>query len=67
MGSHRLIGRHGKLGGGFRGRLRGNPADRDRYLQTKRELAQRTWRHVQRYADAKTAVIQEIMDRAAPG
>jgi GrpB-like predicted nucleotidyltransferase (UPF0157 family) len=50
---------------GFRDWLRANPADRDRYLQTKRELAQRTWRHVQHYADAKTAVIQEIMDRAS--
>jgi GrpB-like predicted nucleotidyltransferase (UPF0157 family) len=49
---------------GFRDWLRATPADRDLYLRVKRELAQRTWRHVQHYADAKTAVIQEIMDRA---
>jgi GrpB-like predicted nucleotidyltransferase (UPF0157 family) len=48
----------------FRDWLRVTPTDRDLYLQAKRELAQRTWRHVQHYADAKTAVIQEIMDRA---
>jgi len=48
----------------FRDWLRATPADRDRYLLAKRELAQRTWRHVQHYADAKTAVVQEIMDRA---
>lgn len=48
----------------FRDWLRVTPADRDLYWQAKRELAQRTWRHVQHYADAKTAVIQEIMDRA---
>ena len=49
----------------FRDWLRATPADRDLYLQAKRELAQRTWRHVQHYADAKTAVVQEIMDRAS--
>jgi len=48
----------------FRDWLRATPADRDVYLRAKRELAQRNWRHVQHYADAKTAVIQEIMDRA---
>jgi GrpB-like predicted nucleotidyltransferase (UPF0157 family) len=42
-----------------------DPGDRDLYLRAKRELAQRTWRHVQHYADAKTAVVQEIMDRAS--
>jgi GrpB-like predicted nucleotidyltransferase (UPF0157 family) len=51
----------------FRDRLRATAADRDLYRQAKRELAQRTWRHVQHYADAKTAVIQEIMDRANAG
>ena len=45
----------------FRDRLRTSDADRDRYADAKRELAQRTWRHVQHYADAKTAVIQEIL------
>lgn len=45
----------------FRDRLRDSDADRDHYARTKRELAQRTWRHVQHYADAKTKVIHEIM------
>ena len=48
----------------FRDRLRDDNAARDRYLRTKRELAQRTWRHVQDYADAKTAVIEEILGAA---
>lgn len=47
----------------FRDRLRDSDTDREYYARTKRELAQRTWRHVQHYADAKTAVVQEIMSR----
>src|SRR5882757_5799339 len=39
-------------------------SDRDLYAKTKRELATRTWRHIQHYADAKTSVIAEIVDRA---
>ena len=49
----------------FRDWLRGNDAERDAYLRVKRDLAQRTWRHVQHYADAKTAIIHQIMDRAS--
>ena len=30
----------------------------------KRELAQREWKYVQNYADAKSAVVQEILARA---
>lgn len=48
----------------FRDWLRTNDADRDKYAQTKRNLAQRTWPHVQDYANAKTQIVQEIMDRA---
>jgi GrpB-like predicted nucleotidyltransferase (UPF0157 family) len=48
----------------FRDRLRRNDDDRERYARAKRELAQREWRHVQHYADAKTAVIDEIVSRA---
>lgn len=44
--------------------LRINDTDRDNYARAKRRLAQRKWRHVQHYADAKTSIIQEIMDRA---
>lgn len=49
----------------FRDWLRANDADRDAYLQVKRELAQRTWRHVQHYADSKTAIVQQVMARAS--
>jgi GrpB-like predicted nucleotidyltransferase (UPF0157 family) len=48
----------------FRDWLRASDADRDAYLRVKRELAQRTWRHVQHYADAKTTIIAEIVARA---
>lgn len=49
---------------GFRDWLRTHDDDRDLYERTKRELAARTWRHVQHYADAKTDVIEAIMARA---
>ena len=49
---------------GFRDWLRAHPEDRELYARTKRELAGRTWRHVQHYADAKTAVVEEIIARA---
>ena len=48
----------------FRDWLRSHDDDRDAYLRVKRQLAARTWRHVQYYADAKTAIVQEIMARA---
>lgn len=48
----------------FRDWLRNNAADRDFYARTKRDLAQKKWKHVQNYADAKTAVIEEIVRRA---
>jgi GrpB-like predicted nucleotidyltransferase (UPF0157 family) len=48
----------------FRDWLRTHDDDRDLYLNTKRELAAREWRHVQSYADAKSAVVQEINARA---
>ena len=51
----------------FRDWLRSHDDDRNAYLGVKRELAQRTWRHVQHYADAKTAIVQQIMARAAAG
>ncbi len=49
----------------FRDWLRANAADRQLYERTKRELAARTWQYTQNYADAKTPVIAEIMERAA--
>jgi len=48
----------------FRDHLRGSAADRELYARTKRELAAREWKYGQQYADAKTAVISEIMVRA---
>jgi GrpB-like predicted nucleotidyltransferase (UPF0157 family) len=44
--------------------LRSNDADRELYARTKLALAQREWKYVQNYADAKTAVIEEILARA---
>jgi GrpB-like predicted nucleotidyltransferase (UPF0157 family)/ribosomal protein S18 acetylase RimI-like enzyme len=48
----------------FRDRLRADPADRERYAAAKRELADRRWRYLQDYADAKDDVVAEIMARA---
>jgi GrpB-like predicted nucleotidyltransferase (UPF0157 family) len=45
----------------FRDHLRTNLADRELYEGTKRELANREWKYVQNYADAKTAVVEEII------
>ena len=49
----------------FRDWLRENAADRELYAERKRELAGREWKYMQQYADAKTAVVQEIMARAS--
>jgi GrpB-like predicted nucleotidyltransferase (UPF0157 family) len=48
----------------FRDHLRANAADRELYATAKRELATHDWKYVQQYADAKTAVVQEIAERA---
>jgi GrpB-like predicted nucleotidyltransferase (UPF0157 family) len=48
----------------FRNWLRSNQADRELYARTKRELAHKTWRYVQHYADVKTEVIEAILVRA---
>ncbi len=44
--------------------MRSHPEDRDLYAQTKRELAARTWKYTQHYADAKGAVVEAILARA---
>jgi GrpB-like predicted nucleotidyltransferase (UPF0157 family) len=49
----------------FRDHLRIDEADRTRYAAAKRELAARDWTFMQQYADAKTAVVREIMARAS--
>jgi GrpB-like predicted nucleotidyltransferase (UPF0157 family) len=48
----------------FRDHLRSNEADRRLYEQTKRDLAAGEWTFIQDYADAKTAVVEEIVGRA---
>jgi GrpB-like predicted nucleotidyltransferase (UPF0157 family) len=48
----------------FRDWLRGNESDRDLYARTKKLLAEKDWKYVQNYADAKSAVIEEIIERA---
>jgi GrpB-like predicted nucleotidyltransferase (UPF0157 family) len=48
----------------FRDWLRANAADRELYAGAKRELAARPWKYTQQYADAKTAIVGEIMARA---
>ncbi len=48
----------------FRNWLRANEADRQLYERAKREFARRDWKYTQNYADAKTAVVEEILARA---
>lgn len=48
----------------FRDWLRSNASDRQLYERTKRELARKNWKYTQNYADAKTAVVEEILARA---
>lgn len=48
----------------FRDWLRTHDADRLLYATTKRGLSTRDWRYVQDYADAKTAVVEQILARA---
>jgi GrpB-like predicted nucleotidyltransferase (UPF0157 family) len=44
--------------------LRRNEADRELYARSKRSLASKKWKYVQNYADAKTEVIEAILERA---
>ena len=48
----------------FRDHLRRDEGDRVRYECAKRELATRHWTYRQQYADAKSAIVAEIMSRA---
>jgi GrpB-like predicted nucleotidyltransferase (UPF0157 family) len=48
----------------FRDWLRAHADDRQLYENAKRELAKQEWKYVQNYADAKSAVVQEILARA---
>jgi GrpB-like predicted nucleotidyltransferase (UPF0157 family) len=49
----------------FRDRLRTNVDDRQRYEQTKRELATQDWSDMNDYANAKTDVIESIIAAAS--
>ncbi len=48
----------------FRDWLRSNASDRQLYERTKREFARLNWKYTQNYADAKTAVVEDILVRA---
>ena len=48
----------------FRDWLRANADDRGLYARSKKDLAQQEWKYTQNYADAKTAIIEDIMSRA---
>ena len=48
----------------FRDWLSENLADRDFYLRAKRELAEKDWKFVQNYADAKSKVVESMILRA---
>jgi GrpB-like predicted nucleotidyltransferase (UPF0157 family) len=47
----------------FRDWLREHPEDRRLYEQTKRDLAARTWKYTQNYADAKSEIVERILSR----
>lgn len=47
----------------FRNYLRSNSEAKELYASTKRKLAQKVWKHVQNYADAKSEVIKTIIDK----
>ncbi len=48
----------------FRDWLRTHAEDLKLYENTKRELAAKTWKYTQNYADAKSEVVEEILTRA---
>jgi GrpB-like predicted nucleotidyltransferase (UPF0157 family) len=47
----------------FRDHLRADEADRSLYERTKQDLAKRTWKYTQHYADAKSEVVEDILRR----
>jgi GrpB-like predicted nucleotidyltransferase (UPF0157 family) len=48
----------------FRDWLRGHDQDRQLYESAKRSLASQTWAYTQNYADAKSEVVEGILERA---
>lgn len=51
----------------FRDWLRAHADDRSLYEDTKKTLAARVWRDVQNYADAKSEIVRQILERARAG
>lgn len=51
----------------FRDHLRSRPDERELYARVKKELGAKEWEYVQDYADAKSAVVEEILARAISG
>lgn len=51
----------------FRDWLRSNASDRQLYEKSKRQLALQNWKYTQNYADAKTTVVEDILERAYRG
>ncbi len=51
----------------FRDWLRAHDTDRCLYEATKMALAARVWRHVQHYAEAKSEIVRQILERAREG
>jgi GrpB-like predicted nucleotidyltransferase (UPF0157 family) len=50
----------------FRDWLRTNAEDCELYARCKTALAQEAWKYTQNYADAKSGVIEQILNRARP-
>jgi GrpB-like predicted nucleotidyltransferase (UPF0157 family) len=48
----------------FRDWLRDNAADRDIYARSKMSLIEKEWKYMQNYADAKSGIVEEIIQRA---
>lgn len=48
----------------FRDYLRNNPREQKIYADTKRKLAVKQWEYVQDYADAKSEIVEAIINRA---
>jgi GrpB-like predicted nucleotidyltransferase (UPF0157 family) len=49
----------------FRDWLRREEDDRLRYERTKRQLAAKKWKFTQDYADAKSEIVEKILNRAS--
>lgn len=51
----------------FRDWLRNHKEDREKYASAKRALAEKTWKYVQNYADAKSEIVAEIFQHIDDG